>query len=63
MKKILLPFLATVISLCAVHPTNAQNIQVLYDINRACVTSTVEMFRPDDFGSTYFFVDMDASQR
>lgn len=63
MKKILLPLLVIVLSLCTVHPTNAQNIQVLYDIERTCVTSTVEMFRPDDFGSTYFFVDMDASPK
>lgn len=39
--------------------SNAQNIQVLYDTERDCVTSTVEMFRPDAFGSTFFFVDMD----
>ena len=39
--------------------TKAQNIQILYDTGRGCVTSTVEMFRPDSFGSTYFFVDMD----
>ena len=25
---------------------------------RPSLTSTVEMFRPDDWGSTYFFVDM-----
>ena len=37
----------------------AQNIQHLYDTGRKCVTSTVEMFRPDKGGSTYFFVDMD----
>ena len=37
----------------------AQNIQFLYDTGRGCVTSTVEMFRPDKGGSTYFFVDMD----
>lgn len=39
--------------------SNAQNIQVLYDTERDCVTSTIEMFRPDAFGSTFFFVDMD----
>ena len=37
----------------------AQNIQLLYDTGRGCVTSTVEMFRPDKGGSTYFFIDMD----
>lgn len=36
-----------------------QNIQLHYDMGRDVLTSTVEMFRPDDGGSTYFFVDMD----
>lgn len=52
----------------------AQNIQFHYDFGRhiydefgatedsdgrAPITTTVEMFRPDSFGSTYFFIDMD----
>ena len=37
----------------------AQNLQLFYDPGRGCATSTVEMFRPDSFGSTFFFVDMD----
>lgn len=37
----------------------AQNIQLHYDFGRNCATSTIEMFRPDAGGSTYFFVDMD----
>lgn len=37
----------------------AQNVQVHYDFDRDIVTSTVEMFRPDKVGSTFFFVDMD----
>lgn len=41
----------------------AQNLQVLYDAERGCVTSTIEMFRPDSFGSTYFFVDMDCNPK
>ena len=41
----------------------AQNVQVLYDTDRGCVTSTIEMFRPDAYGSTYFFVDIDASPK
>ena len=41
----------------------AQNIQVMYDIERGCVTSTLEMFRPDVGGSTYFFVDMDCAPK
>lgn len=41
----------------------AQNLQVQYDFERGCVTSTVEMFRPDAGGSTYFFVDMDCAPK
>lgn len=41
----------------------AQNLQVMYDVERGCVTSTVEMFRPDSFGSTFFFVDMDCNPK
>ena len=42
---------------------SAQNIQLHYDLGRGSFTSTVEMFRPDAGGSTYFFVDMDYNQR
>ncbi|MBN2348965.1 MAG: DUF5020 family protein [Bacteroidales bacterium] len=39
----------------------AQNIQLHYDFgkDRNYLTSTVEMFKPDKFGSTFFFIDMD----
>lgn len=46
----------------------AQNVQVHYDFGRATNdklgsrplwTTTVEMFKPDKWGSTFFFVDMD----
>ena len=55
-------------------PIMAQNVQLHYDFGRsfyndldktaesngrAVLTTTVEMFRPDKFGSTFFFVDMD----
>lgn len=36
-----------------------QNIQLHYDMGREAVTSTVEMFRPDSGGSTFFFIDID----
>lgn len=59
MKKILLLFFAvtTVVSV------NAQNIQLHYDLgkDRKFFTTTVEMFKPDKYGSTFFFVDMDYS--
>ena len=41
----------------------AQNVQLFYDTGRGCATSTVEMFRPDGGGSTFFFVDMDYSPK
>ena len=41
--------------------TSAQNLQLFYDIGRGCMTSTVEMFRPDGGGSTFFFIDFDYS--
>ena len=36
-----------------------QNIQLHYDFERKCATSTLEMFRADKAGSTFFFVDLD----
>jgi len=38
----------------------SQNLQVHYDFgkDRKFITSTVEMFKPDKWGSTFFFVDM-----
>jgi hypothetical protein len=41
----------------------AQNIQLHYDFgkDRKYLTSTVEMFKPDQWGSTFFFIDMDYS--
>lgn len=43
--------------------TYAQNVQLHYDMgkDRKLLTSTVEMFRPDKYGSTFFFIDMDYS--
>lgn len=39
----------------------AQNLQLHYDMgkDRKYLTSTVEMFKPDTWGSTFFFIDMD----
>lgn len=44
--------------MCSV-ASKAQNLQVFYDTNRDCITTTFEMFRPDAFGSTFCFIDMD----
>ncbi len=39
----------------------AQNVQLHYDMGkgRSYLTSTVEMFKPDKWGSTFYFIDMD----
>ena len=39
----------------------AQNLQVHYDLgkDRNYVTTTLEMFKPDKWGNTFFFVDFD----
>lgn len=52
---------------------NAQNIQLHYDFGRSLydkdlnarplVTTTVEKFHPDNWGSTFFFVDMDYTSK
>jgi len=51
---------ATLLVLFAVSSLWAQNLQVHYDFGktRKLVTSTVEMFKPDKWGSTFFFIDM-----
>jgi len=59
MKKLVLAFIAGLFAL----GVYSQNIQLHYDFgkDRKLVTSTVEMFRPDKYGSTFFFIDMDYS--
>jgi hypothetical protein len=59
MKKILLLFMMSTL----ISTVYAQNIQLHYDFgeNRKLFTSTVEMFKPDKYGSTFFFIDMDYS--
>ena len=39
----------------------AQNIQLHYDFGdgREFFTTTIEMFKPDEYGSTFFFIDFD----
>ena len=48
-------------SLLAVGAFAQTNLQVFYDFgeNRKMVTTTLEMFKADDWGSTFFFVDYD----
>ncbi|WP_138431467.1 DUF5020 family protein [Fodinibius saliphilus] len=55
MKKFLFIVLITV----AYTSVSAQNIQTHYDFgnDRQMLTTTIEMFKTDDYGSTFFFVD------
>ncbi len=57
MRKILLVLIVSVMGLGAI----AQNVQLHYDMgkDRGYLTTTVEMFKPDKYGSTFFFIDMD----
>jgi hypothetical protein len=56
MKKIL--FLILVISAVKIY---SQNFQFHYDLgeDRNYITSTMEMFKPDEYGATFFFIDFD----
>jgi len=57
MKKFVLAFVASLFAFGAF----SQNIQLHYDMGktRKMFTSTVEMFKPDKTGNTFFFIDMD----
>lgn len=57
MKKLLL----IVILFAAVCSAKAQNIQTHYDFgkDRGYLTTTVEMFKADKLGNTFFFIDFD----
>lgn len=57
MKKLLILFVLFI----AASALEAQNVQLHYDLgkDRKYLTSTVEMFKPDKWGSTFFFIDMD----
>lgn len=65
MKKI---FSLAILAMAAFTNVQAQNVQLHYDLgrslyddlsNRPSVTSTVEMFKPDKWGSTFLFTDID----
>ncbi|MBV5313387.1 MAG: DUF5020 family protein [Prolixibacteraceae bacterium] len=57
MKKLVLAFIASLFAFGAF----SQNVQLHYDMgkDRGYLTSTVEMFRPDKTGNTFFFIDFD----
>lgn len=54
-------FLLVVFLLGAFYTAKAQNVQMHYDFgeDRQMITTTVEMFKPDKYGSTFFFIDFD----
>lgn len=54
MKRITI-YLLAIVSMAA----SAQNVQALYDFGRGSMTTTIEMFKPDEYGNTFFFVDYD----
>lgn len=56
MKKIYL-FVVAVLGL-SVSVQAQTNIQEMYDFNRDQMTTTLEMFKADNWGSTFFFVDI-----
>lgn len=55
MKKIIVILFAVFSFLTATAQTN---IQEMYDFNRKQMTTTLESFTPDKYGSTFFFVDI-----
>ena len=64
MKKVFLSCTAIIaMSVFAGNRASAQNVQLFYDTERECKTTTIEMFKPDSFGSTFFFADFDYSPK
>lgn len=57
MKRVLLLFALAAFAFSA----SSQNLQTHYDFgkDRGYVTTTVEMFKPDKLGNTFFFIDFD----
>lgn len=67
-------FFLTCLVLCTILQLKAQNIQLHYDFGRSIyseleknarplLTGTIEMFKGDKWGSTYFFVDFDYTKK
>ena len=63
MKKLAAILFLAVMFIAMPSKTSAQNIQLHHDIDRNATTTTVEMFRPDAAGSTFFFIDLDYSPK
>ena len=61
-------FSLAIVLMAAFASVQAQNVQLHYDLGRTLyddldsrpsVTTTVEMFKPDKWGSTFLFTDID----
>ena len=63
MKPSVITSIVTVVLALCVHEAGAQNVQFHYDMGRDAATTTVEMFKADNAGSTFFFVDLDYNPR
>ena len=63
MNKLTKTLIATIFMAVISFGATAQNVQLHYDMGRNSATTTVEMFRADNAGSTFFFVDLDYNPR
>lgn len=61
MKKIL--FLMAVAAMTIIGTKAQTNLQMFYDFGRGHQTTTLEMFKGDDWGNTFFFCDYDYNFR
>ena len=54
-------FVLIAVTLFMVNSAFGQNLQLHYDLgeDRDYLTTTFEMFKPDDWGATFWFIDMD----
>lgn len=59
MKRLIIRLLPTILLAMISLGAAAQNVQLHYDFGSNSATTTVEMFRADNAGSTFFFVDLD----
>lgn len=63
MEPFVITSIVTVALALCLHEAGAQNVQFHYDMGRDAATTTVEMFKADNAGSTFFFVDLDYNPR
>lgn len=63
MNKTIRFWIAAVVLIICQQMSYGQNLQIHYDMGRKSVTTTAEMFRADNCGSTFFFIDLDYNPR